>query len=342
MNKESIHDALNLLDDDLVEAVEKVRGQTKKKKDRHRFKQWVVAAACLCLLVSAALVKPNGHNGDPYTAENETAAGNAATEVSEEAAEETEGYEETITDSMHKGVVIEPLMIDLGSYTDKVVDMEALFIYGGRSYVYYGTIEDASPMIGEYLGTATGLIDEWTPADGYVELAGSISGDFYAVNGFDSGFVLCMPAEDGTADVYLNNNDMTLYTGADLLQKRLHMNESDFTVSCISREDWYYNTGETVQLEGAALEEIRQLMETLNDAPFVYTSDIALPVEADTIFDTELFHLYLHMDNGMVIHLRLFEGGYIQLYGFESVCLQVGQERMDQALQSLYQSETGN
>ena len=63
--------------------------------------------------------------------------------------------------------------------------MLAFFIYQGRCYVQYEWIDHGDALVGEYLGTATGLIDEWTPQEGYVDLAGSVQGDFYAVNGYD-------------------------------------------------------------------------------------------------------------------------------------------------------------
>ena len=64
------------------------------------------------------------------------------------------------------------------------------------------------------------------------------------------------------------------------------------------------------------------------DAPFVYAEEVALPREA-------LYHLYLQLENGLLVHLRLYHGGYIQLQGMDSVCIQVEQTIFSQTIQQL-------
>ena len=46
------------------------------------------------------------------------------------------------------------------------------------------------------------------PEDGYVDLAGSIGGDFYAVNGYDPEFMLCMKSDNGNLQLYICNNGL--------------------------------------------------------------------------------------------------------------------------------------
>ncbi len=49
MNQDKIHDALNLLDDSMIEAVEKLRNNTNRKRLPM---YWISAAACLCIAVA--------------------------------------------------------------------------------------------------------------------------------------------------------------------------------------------------------------------------------------------------------------------------------------------------
>ena len=56
--------------------------------------------------------------------------------------------------------------------------MIGFFIYEGRCYVQYREIYEDVDLIDKHLGTVTGLIDEWTPEDGYVDFAGSAQGGF--------------------------------------------------------------------------------------------------------------------------------------------------------------------
>ena len=51
MNLNKLHDAIGLLDDDLVESVDALRSRSK----RAAWKQWAAAAACLCVLIAGLL-----------------------------------------------------------------------------------------------------------------------------------------------------------------------------------------------------------------------------------------------------------------------------------------------
>lgn len=360
--QDQIHDALNLLEEDLLEYIEVLR-RTPHKKASKVWLRWGAIAACLCLLAGAAVAP--GLNWGGSASEGLSAGGvdtvtegafggeaemegAAQDEMNEEAAdncfEASEGSEsgrEAINNPISGGVMIEPLNVDLCDHPDMQIDMEAFFIYQGRCYVYYGTLEDASPLVGEHMGTATGLIDEWTEEDGYVDYAGSITGDFYSVNGFDTEFALCMQRDDAAVEIYLNNNDLTLYTGADLLKDRFKIDDQ-FTAECMSSERWYNSSGVPCEMNEEATGQVWALVEAMFDSPFVYVEDIQLPEEADdNLYATELFHLYLYEANGMMVHLRLFEGGYIQLDGLRSVCIKVAEDVFDQTVKYLYAAEEG-
>ena len=56
MKKEHISDALNMLNDDIIEETNNVRTNAKPKR---KWVKWGVAAACLCLVVIGAFVAPN-------------------------------------------------------------------------------------------------------------------------------------------------------------------------------------------------------------------------------------------------------------------------------------------
>ena len=88
---------------------------------------------------------------------------------------------------------------------------------------------DSSKIVGEYLGTATGLIDEWTPRDGYVELAGSVEGDFYSVKGYEPSFLLCMQKE-GTVSLYVREGGTVSYTHLQQALKREYLEETKIEV----------------------------------------------------------------------------------------------------------------
>ncbi len=365
MNKEKIQDALNLIDDELLLEVEELR----RAPQQRRVPMWqrlTAIAACLCMLVGAVyaggLIWGQFGNEEFLTADETATVTEGAVEQgimedkAEDVAEEETATEETAEECFETsegeerqnaaggalpaatGVTIAPLAVDLCDHPDQIVDMLPFFIYQGRSYVYYGTLEDASQLKGEYLDTATGLIDEWTEEDGYIDLAGSVTGDFYAVNGFETDFVLCMQRSDGAVEIFMNNNDITLYTGADLLKARFKV-DGQFTAKCMSRDRWFNSKGVPYEMDEEGNEQIWALVEAMFDAPFVYSEDIPMRGNAENIYDMELYHLYLHLNNGMVVHLRLFDGGYVQLDGLRPVCIQVEEDVFWQAIKAMGQTE---
>ena len=105
---------------------------------------------------------------------------------------------------------------DIGSPINEAC-MVAFFIYEGRFYESY----DAAPIAlrGEKLGTVNGSIDEWSSPTDYAELSGSIGGDFYAVEGYDPGFLLCKDLSDGEVMLYINNRGITVHKGAELFDE---------------------------------------------------------------------------------------------------------------------------
>nr|WP_300656727.1 sigma-70 family RNA polymerase sigma factor [uncultured Acetatifactor sp.] len=181
-------------------------------------------------------------------------------------------YRSGITVS-EEGVTIPPMEVILGRSNDELC-MLAFFIYQGHCYVEYERLEnDSSKIVGEYLGTATGLIDEWTPRDGYVELAGSVEGDFYSVKGYEPSFLLCMQKE-GTVSLYVREGGITLKTGADLYNKWLHLSEDYREVRYETRASWYYGSGEVRQLDAPRAQEVLDFIQALDEAEFLPVEEI--------------------------------------------------------------------
>lgn len=277
-----------------------------RSRKTYPFIKWGALAACLCLVVGGALMWNNlreqpAVDGGPVAVPGE-------------------------------GVVIPPVQVDLSA--DTAASMVPFFIYQGRCYTQYERLEKGAPLVGEYLGTATGLIDEWTPESGYVELAGSVQGDFYAVNGYDPAFMLCMRQGEEIA-LYICNNGITLQEGADLYEDRLHLTENYSAVTYESRDSWYHSSGEIQPLDAAENSVLADFVTALNAAEFMASSDVPLDAGEDSLADRELYHLYFELADGMTVHLRLCAGGYVRFEGILDVCVQIPQEVFDSLIQQL-------
>ena len=55
----------------------------------------------------------------------------------------------------------------------------------------------------------------------------------------------------------------------------------------------------------------------------MYTDDMPLDEGQKNIYDREIYHLFFRMNNGMTIHLRLYDCGYVRFAGLIPVCVKM-------------------
>ena len=289
MRKEEFFEVLGELDDELVK-------ETPAKR-KVRWKIWGAAAACLCLVLAGGLIWRQA----------------------------VPSYEESpqITVS-EDGVTIPQMRVSLPT-AGANTDMIAFFIYQGRCYRQYEWIYDDADIVGEYLGTATGVIDEWTPEEDYKEFSGSVAGGFYAVKGYDPAFMLCMKYPDGEISTYICDTGITMKYGSELYEDRLHLSGNFTAVQYESRASWYYSRGERYQMDGIH-DIVLDFIAGMDSAQFVPYHAVPLDEGQTHLSETELYHLYFMMENGTTVHLRLHENGYVRFDGLLTVCVQVPEE----------------
>lgn len=296
--------------------IEEAQTEMHRKKS-HRAVKWIGLAACLCLVAGGALLwsefhQPSGANDGPAIVTGE-------------------------------GVAIPPRVLDVQNNTSEA-NMIAFFIYQGRWYEHYAFVDMNENLVGEYLGTATGSIDEWSEKDEYVELSGSVQGDFYAVNGYDPNFMLCMRSGiDGELSLYICNNGITLSRGSELYEDRLHLAENYRGVTFESQASWNYSKGEIHSLDTAENKALTDFISALNDAAFILKQDVPFDkdkdAEAVSVFDSCLYHLYFQMEDGITVHLRLIEGGYVFFDGMMDVAVRIPPEAFDPLIEQLAANE---
>jgi len=303
MKNERILDALEKVDEELI--MEAAPGNKPPKKAKNKaWMKWGAMAACLCLIVGGGIF------GITKLLPKEGSSGYMVSE---------------------DGITIPAIEVSLSTEVVTMADMIGFFIYEGRCYVYYEHNYEASELVGEYLGTATGTIDEWTPKEGYVDFAGSIRGDFYSVNGYDPEFMLCTKAANGVVTTYICNNGITLKYGKELYEDRLHLSENITGVQYESRMSWYQSIGEKYELD---IEEafIQEFISQLDTEEFLLCRDVAEQEGWEHMADSEIYHMYFMMNNGTKIHLRLHENGYVRFQGLTDLCVKVPADCYDKLL----------
>lgn len=212
------------------------------------------------------------------------------------------------------GVYIPPLELpETGS--DVAACMTAFVIYSDRIYSESQTLSSAEAdfggLLGDYLFTASGNIDEWSGTGDYVDGSGSVGGDVYTVKGYDSSFRLCIPSEDGELlQLFDCLNGITLSAGAELYGERLRLAESWTALEYQTHGDW--NAGENRFLKPELTgEQIAAFLDELYAADFERWDAGS---ENGDIYDLELeqAHLYFRLSDGTTVELRLFENGRVK------------------------------
>lgn len=313
MNQDLFFDAMDYIDDNMIEAVDALRSRKKPTANR-AWIRWASAAACVCIVAGGVFAASRFGLFDRI---GKTESDGADNEI---AMDGTDGLAGS-GDADKPGVTIPKTEISLN--TNSSADLLAFFIYEGRMYVQYEWIYDHPELAGEYVGTSTGRIDCFTTKDGYVDFAGSVSGDFYTVNGFDPAFMLCMKYEDGSVSTYVNDNGMTLHVGSDLFEDRLHLARNYSMVEYQTRHDWYQSLGNVKTLSDESAEVLETFITELNKGNFMYTEDVPLEKGQLNIYDREIYHLFFRMNNAMTVHLRLYDGGYVRYAGLIPVCVKM-------------------
>lgn len=317
MKRELLEQAMGYLSDDHISEAASFRRSARAR--------WLpyAAAACLCLaavLAGTALREKKGLRISCY-ADPSPSAAQAVTQpdrISSEGAEAVPGEE--------GGVYLPPVSFSLSKPKDGIAaDMLAFFIWQGRAYVNHGDLVPAS-LAGERMGTAIGLIDEWTEKDGYVELAGSVEGDFFAVEGYDPEFALCMPMAGEDYMLMICDSGVTLRTGADLYDARLRLPGRVESARMETRESWNYSKNELWDVP--VDENMEAFVRALCESEVRLTDELRFPDGGYfSIYDNlERYHLYLTLEDGFTVHLRLLDGGVVIFPGLNKVFVTVPEE----------------
>lgn len=385
---EIIQDALEFLDDEMIEDVEKLRGCVSKeeaeccsnmendnilirKADKWKMERktiWrrgIVLAASICVLFVGSWIyeiylqpadsaeqisEVNQENIFEHEVdENKTdfrQENSIEDSISddidrpESAAEEAlkEELQGTVhADNLTYGVHIPRMEVSLKRNDGIEGDMLGFFILNGRSYIQYefqtDYVEKDADFVGDYVGHITGLIDEWTNADGYVDGAGTYTGNVYEVKGVSPEFMLCMVWENGWVETFINHNDITLYKGADLVDNWLDLrgNYDAIAFETIIDNQFAY---ESLELSEEELEVFDQFLDAFAEADYVYVEEIVEhPFGGD--WDTaDMMDFYYVKENGVRLRFRTMGDGYV-MFPWIDACVKIDQNAYDAIVEIL-------
>ena len=309
MKNKNALDIIENIDSKLIDEAENYKGKSKKNIRT----KYIATAACLCLALALAVCAIMLKNGNTAIKTSDANAVNRSSNITV-----STGIPAAADNSIYIPAVELPESSDGGNY-----DMIGLVVYKGGIYtqaeMYSGN--DAiiiDKLVGDYLGYATGSINEWSTQEDYAEeFASSVPGRVYAVKGYDTSFRVCIREEftDGNGEKQLfiqffdRLNDIELTCGADLFETGLKLQGNISKIEYQSHADWNYNTG-NVKNADIESEIWNAFLDEVDKGSFVNTWNSEI-IE-NTIYDTEAqAHIILTMNDGTVIRLRLIEGGYV-------------------------------
>ncbi len=382
---EFIHDALNFLDEEIIEDVEKLRGFIEKEEgesgltiqNKESFikilkqkaihgRKLAALAASICLLfvgtwMYEAYIQPAqnheqlSESSDENVIESqqkESIVEMEADNLSYEADRIESGVEESLksdyqgavgVESLRKGVSIPRMEVSLKQPEDDVaVDMLGFFIHNGRSYIQYELhtdyAEEGANFVGKRVGSVTGLIDEWTKDDGYVDGASTYTGDIYEVKGASPEFMLCMVWENGWVETFINHNDITLYKGSDLVDEWLDLRDNVAGLSYETSIDSKIAYGK-ITLSQKEMDVFQRFLDAFAEGDFVYVEEkLEHPFGGD--HDTpDMMDFYLLKEDGLRVRFRTLGDGYV-CFPWLDACIQINKELYDELVDTLMDIKT--
>ncbi len=290
---------------------------TMKAQKMTKIKKAVSTLSCICLITLLGIgVWQNGVLNRTSNMSNDSGTSSEQKTVSEEPVTST---------SIHIPAIELPK-------TDPTIqaDMIGIVVYQGRIYIQAGFLEcdnrTKKALTGEYLGTATGTIDEYSTQDDYTqEFSSTIPGDVYTVKGYNKDFRICIPEMYEGCDFiafYECLNGIDISTGNDLYgTERLNM-KNNFTKVMFQDEFDSYQ-----RFKNITDDEWNTFIDIMCEAPFVpymYTEtnnnfffypikDGELNKNAELFSESEVktMNVYFRMKDGTTVELCLFKSGYI-------------------------------
>ena len=243
-----------------------------------------------------------------------------------------------------EGVYVEAIQPAFGQ--EGAASMMGMVVYRGGVYTAAGEISGAGwELLGEDLGPTQNLIDCFTgqehPEYFQLELASTYDGEVYTVAGYDSDFrlaVLTQWREDGrervAARLMERLSGIRLTTGRDLFgPDRLNLVGRVLSMDYQTHEDWDMGRENLLPLaldpEGEAFRAFLKYLET---GLFEDRAETDPDIYNDP--DREQLHLYLRMEDGTTVELRLWEDGTVAYQPLPWVVVSAGPEAAEAVFQA--------
>lgn len=301
MKKEIISNALSNIDDTYIE--EAANYSIKKKKYRYFL---LPTAACFFLVLLATSI---------YFININKSVDNVSVESDDYIILHKGPAEENKKKDYSYGIDLPKVHTEIDPYAE--ISYYPYIEYESRMYGYYATVDNTSNLLGNKLGYAIGCIDKNGKPTGSNS---TVIGDFHLVNGYNSDFMLCMISNDNKLDLFIHDNGFRISYGEEIFEDKLHVSERYDSIYVQTRNDWYYDR-EKQLLNQEVYPAMDEYLELINNSKWIFSE----PVIGNKMED---YHLFYNLEDGLIVHLRLYKDGYIGFDGVNAACLQIDKKDM--------------
>ena len=219
-------------------------------------------------------------------------------------------------DSTEEKIVLNGIMLpktDIENYIHQ--DYICPFILHNEHYYFAYCQTENTDLIGDCLGTG--------------EYLGNTTWKYYAVNGYNPDFMICVPLGDSYM-LFINNNNYKITYGRDIFEDKLHMLDRCKYISYISHKD-FTNPNITHEYWPKLISYMRSYR-----TPIRFLEEIMGATWNDSsqmIGDNEaLYHIFYQLEDGITVRLVLYEGGYVEFEAFPGVCVQISDELLQKMI----------
>ena len=121
--------------------------------------------------------------------------------------------------------------------------------------------------------------------------------------------------------MYINNNDLTLNTGSDILEDIFGLSEKYKTLRFETADSYYNSRGEIREIGSEYQDIVRSLIEVMDQSGYTVLTDSA---EIDKMFDTALYYMYFDIGDGINVQLTLYANSdLVRINGFGQLYLKL-------------------
>lgn len=269
-----------------------------------------------------------------------------------------------------EGIFIPKIKFDISDDTAQACRAGGIIAYNDNMYTSKERISlEKNPNLkGKSLGEVYNIMDLYMKSDYYLkatstampylekfieeqtikqpntyisDFIGYNSENAYELNGYDKDFRICTFNEkENSITIFQRLNGINVKYGKDVFDDKLQIKDNFEKVEYQYYSDWYHGKKYYKEFKNVTIDDINIFLDEVNSAKFIDSSNLNL-----YSLNKKYALLYFTMTDGLIVKIRLIEGGYVIYDGLNNAAIKLDSETFnkifDEATPTNYVFETG-